>query len=367
MTVSRAIRTGRKLLSLAPVLPAKLIDMPQQNSNRAIAIWLLVVAALIFSMVILGGVTRLTRSGLSMVEWEPIMGIVPPLSQEQWQETFDKYKNFPEYKKINLDLNVEEFKSIFWFEYSHRLLGRTIGLAFLVPFLIFLARRKIKKSDTPKFIIMFVLGGLQGLLGWYMVKSGLVNKPHVSQYRLTAHLIAAIAIYGYILWVAWGLLLPRLVQNSASLKKVRQFGIVLTVLILVMILSGGFVAGTKAGLAYNTFPTMNGYWIPEGLYALKPWWINWFENITTIQFNHRMIAWLLMACVPAFWFYATRLVQDSRARIGLHLLLAMLAIQIILGITTLLFAVPVALGAAHQAGALVMLSIALYINRRLAG
>ncbi len=341
--------------------------MLQQDSNRAIAIWLFVVAALVFSMVILGGVTRLTRSGLSMVKWEPIMGVVPPLSKEQWQKTFDKYKQFPEYKKINREMNVDEFKSIFWFEYSHRLLGRTIGLAFLVPFLVFLARRKIRKSHAFKFIIMFLLGGLQGLLGWYMVKSGLVNKPHVSQYRLTAHLVAAIAIYSYILWVAWGFLLPKLAQDSVSLEKVRRYGLALTALILLMIVSGGFVAGTKAGLVYNTFPTMNNYWIPEGLYALKPLWINWFENMTTIQFNHRMIAWLLAACVPAFWFYAIRRVQDPLTRTSLHLLLAMLVIQVTLGITTLLFAVPVALGAAHQAGALVLLTIALYINRRLAG
>lgn len=346
--------------------PAQIINMPQQNSNRAIAIWLLVVAALIFSMVILGGVTRLTRSGLSMVEWSPIMGTVPPLTQAQWQDTFDKYKQFPEYKKINRDISVEEFKSIFWFEYSHRLLGRAIGLAFLIPFLVFLARRKIKKPEAPRYIIMFMLGGLQGLLGWYMVKSGLVNNPHVSQYRLTAHLIAAIAIYSYILWTAWGLLLPRSAPQSPALQKVRRYGLALTALIVVMILSGGFVAGTKAGLAYNTFPTMNGAWLPAGLYALQPWWINLFENVTTIQFNHRLIAWLLMAVVPAFWFYATRLVRDPLTRMGLHLLLAMLVIQVTLGITTLLYAVPVVLGAAHQAGALILLTIVLFINQRLA-
>lgn len=339
--------------------------MPQQDSNRAIAIWLLVVAALIFSMVILGGVTRLTRSGLSMVEWKPVVGIVPPLSQQQWQESFEKYKQFPEYRKINREMEVGEYKSIFWFEYSHRVLGRTIGLAFLIPFLIFLARGKIEKTHIPKFIAMFVLGGLQGLLGWYMVKSGLVNQPHVSQYRLTAHLIAAIAIYSYILWVAWGFLLPRPSQDSTLHRKIMRYSFALTALILLMIVSGGFVAGTKAGLAYNTFPTMNGYWIPEGLYAQQPWWINLFENITTIQFNHRMIAWLLMACVPAFWFYATRYITEPGTRLALHLLLAMLAIQVALGITTLLFAVPVALGAAHQAGALILLTVILFINRRL--
>jgi len=339
--------------------------LAQQDSNRAIAIWLFVVAALIFSMVVLGGVTRLTRSGLSMVEWEPIMGVVPPITEAQWQETFDKYKQFPEYQKINKGMSVHEFKSIFWFEYSHRLLGRVIGLAFLIPFIFFVVRKQIKKQDVPKYLFMFVLGGLQGLLGWYMVKSGLVNRPHVSQYRLTAHLVAAIGIYSYILWVAWGLIVPKQDAEATRLRSVRNLGIVLAGLIVLMIISGGFVAGTKAGLAYNTFPTMNGYWIPDGMYALQPWWLNWFENATTIQFNHRMIAWVLMLAVPAFWFHARRQAPDQATQIALHLLLVMFVIQATLGITTLLHAVPVGLGAAHQAGALLLLSTVLYVVRRL--
>ena len=339
--------------------------LAQQDSNRAIAIWLFVVAALIFSMVVLGGVTRLTRSGLSIVEWAPIMGVVPPITEAQWQETFDKYRQFPEYQKINKGMNVEEFKSIFWFEYSHRLLGRAIGLAFLIPFIFFVVRKRIEKQDVPKYLLMFVLGGLQGLLGWYMVKSGLVNRPHVSQYRLTAHLVAAIAIYSYILWVAWGLIVPKRETEAARLRSVRNLGIGLAGLIVLMIVSGGFVAGTKAGLAYNTFPTMNGYWIPEGLYAMQPWWLNWFDNVTTIQFNHRMIAWVLMLAVPAYWFHARRQAPDQATRLALHLLLAMLVIQVVLGITTLLHAVPVALGAAHQAGALLLLTTVLYVVRRL--
>ncbi|KPK12674.1 MAG: heme A synthase [Acidithiobacillales bacterium SG8_45] len=339
--------------------------LAQQDSNRAIAIWLFVVAALIFSMVVLGGVTRLTRSGLSMVEWAPIMGVVPPITEAQWQETFDKYKQFPEYQKINKGMSVHEFKSIFWFEYSHRLLGRTIGLAFLIPFIFFVVRKQIEKQDVPKYLLMFVLGGLQGLLGWYMVKSGLVNRPHVSQYRLTAHLVAAIAIYSYILWVAWGLIVPKRDAEATRLRSLRNLGIGLTGLIILMIVSGGFVAGTKAGLAYNTFPTMNGYWVPEGLYAMQPWWLNWFENATTIQFNHRLIAWILILAVPAYWFHARRHAPDEATRLALHLLLAMLAIQVVLGITTLLHAVPVALGAAHQAGALLLLTTVLYVVRRL--
>jgi cytochrome c oxidase assembly protein subunit 15 len=335
------------------------------SSNRAIAIWLFVVAALIFSMVVLGGVTRLTRSGLSIVEWDPIMGAIPPLTEQKWQETFDKYKQYPEYRKVNTGMSLHEFKSIFWFEYFHRLLGRSIGLAFLIPFLYFLARKQIGRPLVPKLVIMFVLGGLQGLMGWYMVKSGLVDRPHVSQYRLTAHLALAITIYGYILWVAWGLFFPREQHDSAAVEPVRRLALALTVLVSVMIASGGFVAGTKAGFSYNTFPTMNGYWIPDGLYALSPWWLNWFDNVTTVQFNHRLIAWLLFFTVPAFWWFAQGRVTAPRARLALHLLLAALAMQIVLGIATLVNAVPVPLGAAHQAGALVVFTFALFINHQL--
>ena len=235
----------------------------------------------------------------------------------------------------------------------------------MIPFIFFVVRKQIGKQDVPKYLFMFVLGGLQGLLGWYMVKSGLVDRPHVSQYRLTAHLLAAIAIYSYILWVAWGLVIPKHNTEATRLRPIRNFGIAITGLIVLMILSGGFVAGTKAGLAYNTFPTMNGYWIPGGMYTLQPWWINWFENVTTIQFNHRLIAWILALAVPAFWYFASRQSPDRATQLALHTLLAMLIIQVTLGITTLLHAVPVALGAAHQAGALLLLTVSLYVVRRL--
>jgi cytochrome c oxidase assembly protein subunit 15 len=337
----------------------------ENNSNRAIAIWLLVVCALIFSMVVLGGVTRLTRSGLSMVDWNPIMGVVPPLSTKQWQETFDRYQQFPEYKKVNEGMTLSQFKSIFWFEYAHRLLGRTIGLAFLVPFLVFLVRRKIPRSLTPQLITMFVLGGLQGLLGWYMVKSGLVNHPRVSQYRLTAHLSAAILIYGYILWVALGLLLPKPASEPERAPRLRRLSLALFAVICIMIISGGFVAGTHAGYGFNTFPTMNGFWIPPALYSEVPWWLNWFENHTTIQFNHRLIAWILIFSVPAFWFLARSKISDRITRMGVHALLAALALQVTLGITTLLLAVPVPIAAMHQAGALIVFTAILFVNRRL--
>lgn len=342
-----------------------LVSTPESN-NKAIAIWLFVCCALIFTMVVLGGVTRLTRSGLSMVEWDPIMGVVPPLNQEQWQNTFDKYKNFPEYQKINKGMNLSEFKAIFWFEYSHRLLGRAIGLVFFIPFMYFLVRKKIRADLLPKLIIMFVLGGLQGLLGWYMVKSGLVDNPHVSQYRLTAHLVMAIGIYGFMFWVALGLLMPRRSgYNELIQPGLKRFGLFITAVISLMIISGGFVAGTKAGFAFNTFPKMHGQWVPGGMFTLSPWIINFFENIATIQFTHRIIALMLFILVPAYWVMALRLHLSKISNRGFHLLLLILLLQIILGISTLLLHVPVSLAAAHQAGALVLLTLALFLNYRL--
>ncbi|MCK5091531.1 MAG: COX15/CtaA family protein [Gammaproteobacteria bacterium] len=339
---------------------------PDSTNQRQIAIWLFCICILIFSMVILGGVTRLTHSGLSMVEWKPIVGVIPPIGESEWQETFDKYKQFPEYKKKNMHMNLGEFKTIFYFEYGHRVLGRLIGLSFLVPFLYFLARKKIKRNMTPRFIIMFLLGGLQGLLGWYMVKSGLVNNPHVSQYRLTAHLSAAIAIYGYVFWVALGFISPTPKNTSVSgIKSIRNLSILITAVVAIMIISGGFVAGTRAGLAYNTFPLMAGQFFPPGLYNMEPFHLNLFEDLTTIQFNHRIIAYLLCILIPLFWFKTRAYSLSNRTRLGLNLLLIMLAMQVGLGISTLLLAVPVTLAATHQAGALVLFTLALLVNHQL--
>ena len=335
-------------------------------NHKAIAIWLLVCCATIFGMIILGGVTRLTGSGLSMVEWAPILGILPPLNQAEWQETFLLYQQFPEYQLKNFNMSLDEFKSIFWFEYGHRLLGRSIGVIFLLPFLFFLFRGKIEKSLTPKLIIMFVLGGLQGLMGWYMVKSGLVNDPHVSQYRLTAHLGLAVVIYAYMFWVALGLLYPKIndVANNTNYR-LRSLSLIITGIIVITILSGGFVAGTHAGFAFNTFPLMDGQLIPAGLFALSPVWHNFFENIVTVQFDHRVLATLLFLVIPVFWFKAGRLELPALARTGSHLLLAALVLQITLGISTLLLIVPVALAAAHQAGAIVLLTAALFVSQQL--
>jgi cytochrome c oxidase assembly protein subunit 15 len=331
------------------------------NSNRAITWWLLICLGLIFAMVILGGVTRLTGSGLSMVNWHPIHGAIPPLNSEQWRQEFNHYQQSPEYQKINRDMSVADFKSIFWFEYSHRMLGRLIGLVFLLPFLYFWWRKKIIPGLTPKLIIMFCLGGLQGLLGWYMVKSGLVNNPHVSQYRLTAHLLSAILIYGFILWTILDLNQHRIYQaiNQSAVARWRTSSLILTGLLLLTIVSGGFVAGLKAGLIFNTFPLMGGQWIPEGIGALTPWHLNLFENMVTVQFSHRLLAITTGILLLAWYIKGRGYFEDRQIKLSFKLVGMLVIIQLLLGISTLLMHVPVSLAAMHQAGALLLFSVML--------
>ena len=336
------------------------------KDQKAIAIWLLICCATIFAMVVLGGVTRLTGSGLSMVQWEPIMGILPPLGQLEWQETFRLYQQYPEYKIKNFGMSLDEFKAIFWFEYSHRVLGRSIGVIFFFPMMYFFLRGKVEATLKPKLIAMFILGGLQGLMGWYMVKSGLVANPHVSQYRLTAHLTLAFIVYAYIFWVAIDLLLPQLKESLIADKEtLKKRSLMLSILVFIVVISGGFVAGLKAGMAYNTFPLMNGQLIPDGLFALDPAWSNFFENVTTVQFDHRVLATILFVSIIAFWFTSMRKNPPPQLKLGLNMLLAMLVIQVTLGISTLLLHVPVALGAAHQGGALALFTIMLFVAQQI--
>jgi len=332
--------------------------------RRAIGIWLMACCVTIFAMVVLGGVTRLTGSGLSMVEWEPIVGVVPPRSETEWHEAFELYKQYPEYRIKNLHLDLDGFKSIFYFEWAHRLLGRLIGVVFAVPFLYFLLRGRIDRSLAPRLLTLFVLGGLQGLMGWYMVKSGLVDVPHVSQYRLTAHLTLAIAIYAYMFWLALDLLLPERAAATSHPSLARQaFG--LLAFTLLTIVSGGFVAGLKAGFAFNTFPLMNGRWIPENVLYLQPAWRNLFENMATVQFDHRLLATSLAATVIVFWARGRRRVTAPRQRLALNLLLLAVVVQVSLGIATLLLVVPIPLAAAHQAGAVLLLTAALFAAHQL--
>ncbi|MDH5485142.1 MAG: COX15/CtaA family protein [Gammaproteobacteria bacterium] len=340
--------------------------MTSRSNQKAIALWLLICCATIYAMVVLGGVTRLTGSGLSMVEWAPIMGTIPPLNDSEWNRAFELYKQYPEYKIKNQGMTLDGFKNIFWFEYSHRVLGRSIGVIFFFPMLFFFLRGKVEAALKPKLITMFILGGLQGLMGWYMVKSGLVRDPHVSQYRLTAHLGLAFVIYAYIFWVAMGLIYPKednLTLNN--LDKLKKYSGYLSLFTFITVLSGGFVAGLKAGFAYNTFPLMNGQWIPDGLLSLEPAWRNLFENVTTVQFDHRVLATLLFTAIISFWIYAMRQNPTVRLKRGLNILLGLLLLQVTLGISTLLLHVPIALAASHQAGALALFTGMLFVTQQL--
>lgn len=340
------------------------MHVTDNRNDRMLAAWLLVCCGLVFAMVVLGGVTRLTGSGLSMVDWRPVTGILPPMNDAQWDQTFELYKQSPEYEKINSHMDVDDFKGIFWLEYLHRLLGRMIGVVFLLPFLFFVVTKRIAPRDAPKYLLMFVLGGLQGLLGWYMVKSGLVDNPHVSQYRLTAHLSAAFLIYAYMFWVAMSLLF-RESDGPRSSHYGKTLG--LTALISVTILSGGFVAGLKAGHVYNTFPLMGGRWIPEGLLGMRPVWRNFFENVVTVQFDHRVLALTTLLAVVVYWWRSRTMDLPSRVRPGVNLLMGVAIVQVALGITTLLLAVPITLGAAHQAVAMVLFTVAIYLCHGLRG
>jgi len=301
-----------------------------------------------------GGVTRLTESGLSIVEWQPLAGALPPLSDSDWASLFAKYRETPQYRQVFSAIGLEGFKNIFWLEYAHRLLGRVTGLVFLVPFLLFHFKNKLSRPLAWKLAGVFVLGSLQGAMGWYMVQSGLVDDPRVSQFRLVAHLGLALLIFSAELWLALGLLNP-------EGKRPAVFPLAVAALVVLMALSGGFVAGLRAGHAYNSFPLMNGHLVPPEAFMLEPWWRNFFWNTATVQLVHRTIFWLLLIAIPLLWWRARR----TQAKVAAHHLLGMFLIQASLGISTLLLAVPIPLAAAHQAGAVLLLATALWTAHKL--
>lgn len=328
---------------------------------KLIAGWLLVVAALVFAMVILGGVTRLTNSGLSMVEWKPITGWLPPLSAESWMAEFDKYKAFPEYQKINIGMTLSEFKGIFAFEYAHRLLGRTIGLVFFVPFVVFFVMGKIKLSMVPRLLFLFLLGGSQGGMGWIMVKSGLIDHPDVSHYRLTAHLALAGIIFAALLWTAFDLLYPVSDRNGNRAIGVHKWSKIVFGLIFFQILVGGFVAGLNAGLVYNQWPLMGDGFFPDDLFHFSPFYMNFLENHVTIQFFHRMTAYAVLIAVGFLYLAGRKAGTGDRVRAGIFYLCVATLVQVGLGVWTLLAVVPVTLGALHQAGGMIVLGLSIFV------
>lgn len=318
--------------------------------DRAVSIWLWFVAALVIAMVVVGGATRLTESGLSITEWEPLLGAIPPLSHADWVSAFNDYKQIPQYHIMNPDMTLDAFKSIYWWEWSHRFLGRFIGIAFALPLAFFWLTGRLKSGSGVKFLGVLALGGVQGFIGWYMVKSGLVNRIDVSQYRLALHLTTAFAILGLLVWLAlneW----PEAARAAvgAVTPAIRRMGVFVVAVVVLQVVLGAFVAGLKAGFIYNTWPTMDGQWVPSD-YWTKPAYLTFFESHAAAQFNHRIMAYMVVLVVLTEIWLVLRSPVDSRIRAtGIFLACAVLA-QVSLGIATLLAHVPLELGVAHQLG-----------------
>lgn len=329
--------------------------------RRQIAFWLLAVAGLIFVMVMVGGATRLTESGLSIVDWRPVTGALPPMDQQDWMVEFDKYRTSPQYHQVNKGMSLEDFKEIYWWEWGHRLLGRLIGFAFALPFVAFLLLGRIERALIPKLAVLFFLGGMQGALGWFMVASGLVDRPSVSHYRLAAHLSLAILIYLALLWTAWGLIDPRDdAPGDSAHRRAGQWIWAALAAAGVQVVLGAFVAGLRAGLTYNTWPLMDGDLVPSHLFMQSPWWLNFLENITMVQFQHRSFAWVVVIlALAAAWRAAGLGLRQPAAMVAL----AVVA-QFMLGIITLIEVVPVSLGVAHQGGAVIVLTTLLWLLHR---
>lgn len=327
---------------------------------RPVRLWLYVLAVFVLLMVMIGGATRLTDSGLSITEWKPISGAIPPLSLQDWNVEFDAYKQIPEYQQINKGMSLEEFKGIFWWEWGHRFLGRFIGLVFLIPFLVFLFQRRLDWKLAPSLAVLFVLGGFQGFLGWWMVSSGLSERVDVSQYRLAAHLGAACVLFISIIWVARRL---RPAQVMWVQKGWPALIAGLGLLVFLQIVAGAFVAGLDAGFSHNTWPLMAGKFVPSGLAMLDPLWINSFENIITVQFNHRMIAYLIFVVVVGLTWRAWNKTQFDGVHGWMATIAVLTLVQVILGVLTLIYVVPMYLALAHQVTAFILIgAITAYLS-----
>jgi cytochrome c oxidase assembly protein subunit 15 len=317
------------------------------KDKKSISLWLFSGCFLIFLMVVIGGITRLTGSGLSITEWNLVMGAVPPTNDAQWQEAFDKYKQIPQYQKLNYDFELSDFKQIFFWEYLHRLIGRLIGIVFLLPFLYFFWKKKLDQIWIRKSLFLFALGGLQGFLGWFMVKSGLTERTSVSHYRLAIHLIAAFITFGFTYWFALQLVAE---QKGPRNKKTASLIKYLLALVILQLTYGAFTAGLHAGRIANTFPTMDGEWIPSGINSMTPGYLNFFENLLTVQFIHRLIAYTIFIFVIALWWKVRKETYSPSQKKAMNVCALAVSIQVLLGIFTLLYHVPVTLSALHLIG-----------------
>ena len=330
--------------------------LTEDPHRRVIAWWLVVVSVLVLAMIMLGGATRLTQSGLSIVEWKPLSGAIPPMNIEEWMAEFNAYRQYPEYLLVNKGMSLDEFKSIFWWEYSHRLLGRLIGLVFAVPLLFFVAKRMVPSDYKMKLFGLLALGGAQGAMGWWMVMSGLVNEPDVSQYRLAAHLGLALIILCYSLWLALGLLRPDVGENRGW----GHLPVVIFAVTFLQMMLGALVAGLDAGFAYNTWPDMDGSFLPSEAFHIEPLWHNFTENTAMVQFWHRMTAYTVLGLVVFAFIKGKRMGAGGDVKRALLLMKALTGFQVVLGIATLLMVVPVSLGVLHQGFAVLVLASTLY-------
>lgn len=339
--------------------------MPERTENhKTVGAWLYVCAASVFLMALIGAITRLTESGLSIAEWNPVMGALPPLNDAEWERVFNLYRETPQYKSVNSGMSLDDFKTIFFWEWFHRLWGRAIGVIYLVPFLFFLARRRIPRTHLASFLAILALGAFQGFMGWYMVKSGLVDNPAVSHYRLAAHLMLAVAIYALMLKLGLRLRVPP-EQETIGLAPLKKRLHLCIFLALATMLWGAFVAGLDAGLIHNTFPLMGSWPWPSEMFDMKPLWKNFVENHATVQFTHRLLAVVTALATLAFVVKSRRFhVSPAMRRIFVLLGAAVIA-QVILGIATLLSSVALPLAVAHQGMALVLLGLFIRINHEI--
>ena len=340
----------------------------KKHNLKCIFTWLIICSLMVAIMIVIGGLTRSTNSGLSMVEWKIISGIVPPITANDWIEFFNKYKQFPEYRLVNQNITLNDFQFIFWMEYIHRIFGRLIFLVVLIPFIFFLKKKLIPEKLKKHFFIIIFLIIAQGLLGWYMVKSGLIDNRDVSQYRLSIHLIMAFIIYGYLLFISltfYNLIKKRkkyLIKNN---KQIFFINSLLILLILITVASGGFVAGLDAGLVYNTFPKMGDSYIPHEIFNMKPIYLNFFENPATVQFSHRLLGFLTFVAAILLFVYSKKCKLHKQIQKKMALIIFVVTLQVILGIGTLLSYVAIPIALTHQLGALILFSLSLWTIKSL--